>query len=58
MRRTYEDVRTGTRLRAGQVYAKASGGKEYAAEQDCVIVMPDKSARAGYSDAGFLCLEA
>lgn len=52
-----EDVRTGTRLRAGQVYAVASGGREYAAEQDCVIVMPDTKAKAGYSDAGFLCVE-
>lgn len=54
---TVDDVRTGTRLRAGQVYAVASGGREYAAEQNCVIVMPDIKATFGYSDAGFLCVE-
>jgi succinylglutamate desuccinylase len=48
------NVTTGTEVKKGQIYAVSDNGP-YIADQDYVILIPDKNPHPGDHDAGFLC---
>lgn len=51
------DIKTGSKIRAGEIYARGDNDKLYIAEKDCSVFLPDHQVTIGEPDAGFLCGE-
>ena len=49
-----ENVKTGTKLEKGQIFASDDHGN-HIAPQDCYVVVPSKIVKSTDYDAGFLC---
>ena len=48
-----DDIKTGSKLKKNEVYAKYNGG-QHIAPKDCYVLMPDKNPSLKDTDAGFL----
>lgn len=55
----FEDpnIKTGSKIRAGEIYARGDNHTLYTAEQDCFAFLPDHQIVKSEPDAGFLCRE-
>ncbi len=51
-----DDVKTGTKVKSGQIFA-TDDIQKHVAPIDCYIIMPDKNPKLGDHDAGFLAIK-
>lgn len=51
------DIKTGSKICAGETYARGDNNTLYTAEEECFAFLPDHQVSVSEPDAGFLCRE-